>query len=128
MVEPLRWQVPRRVNVLSAAILIGSVGLGYGLYRLGLVDSSFALRMLWTATGWSFGYVMVGVGRAIATPRYVWVGVIGGLVSTPLVFLSLTFGQVAALLGLLWCLVLAASGLTALRCRLLTTQEAGSDG
>src|SRR4030067_406735 len=56
IVRPVRWAAPRRVSLSSALILIGGIALGLSLHNLGRVDVSFALRMLWTATGWAFGY------------------------------------------------------------------------
>jgi len=64
-VRPSRWAVPKRVNLISAIILVGGIAWGIGLRSLGWVDETFVLRMLWTATGWSFGYTLVGVGREL---------------------------------------------------------------
>jgi hypothetical protein len=115
MVKPSRWVVPRGVSVLSAVILLGGIALGFGLYLQGRADDVFVLRMLWAATGWSLGYTLIGVGRHIDLARYVRLGVIGGLASTLLLFLPLTFGQTALVFGLSWCLLLAVSGTVALR-------------
>ena len=114
MVKPSRWMVPRKVNLLSAVILVGGIALGFGLYLLGQADVVFALRMLWVATGWSFGYTLIGVGRNLDLTRYVWLGVSGGLASTLLLVLPLTFGQAALAFGLGWCLLLAGSGIIVL--------------
>src|SRR3989304_1086552 len=61
MVSPARWAVPRKVNVVSAMILLGGMALGLGVLRLGIVDPSFLLRLLWTAPGWSFGFPLGAV-------------------------------------------------------------------
>ena len=115
MVKSSRWVVPRRVNVLSAVILLGGLALGFGLRYLGWVGDAFVLRMLWAATGWGFGYTLVGVGRHIGLQRYVRLGAAGGLLSTVALFLPLTFGQVALAFGLGWCILLTASGVIALQ-------------
>ena len=123
MVKSSRWIVPRRVNILSAVIMLGGVALGFGLRSLGWADDVFMLRTLWAATGWSFGYTLVGVGRNIGLMRYVWLGVIGGLASTSLLFLSLTFSQTALVFGLGWCLLLAVSGTVVLRHAFLSVHK-----
>ena len=114
-VKPLRWQVPRRITILSAVIFLGGVVLSLILLSAGKVDKSFVLRMLWTATGWSFGYTLVGMGREIGLIRYVWLGAFGGLASTAVLFLPLTFGQTAIVLYGAWTLALGISGAIVLR-------------
>lgn len=109
-VKPVRWQVPRRITVLSAVIMLGGIVLGLILLSAGKVDKSFVLRMLWTATGWGFGYTLIGMGREIGLIRYVWLGVFGGLASTAVLFLPLTFGQAAIVLYGAWTLALGISG------------------
>jgi len=113
-VKPVRWQVPRRITVLSAVIMLGGVVLGLILLSTGKVDKSFVLRMLWTATGWGFGYTLIGMGREIGLRRYIWLGANGGLASTILLFLPLTFGQTAIVLNGAWALALGISGVIVL--------------
>jgi hypothetical protein len=127
-VEPLRWQVPRRVGVLSVVIFLGGVGLAIALLVNGRVEASFVLRMLWVATGWAFGYTLVGVGQEIGLKRYIWLGAVGGIASTILLFLSFTFGQVAIVLYGAWALVLGISGAIALRRALATTNQVNHGG
>ena len=114
-VKPLRWQVTRRITVLSAVIILGGIVLGLMLLSAGKVDKSFVLRMLWTATGWGFGYTLIGMGREIGLIRYVWLGAVGGLASTAVLFLPLTFGQTAIVLYGVWTLALGISGAIVLR-------------
>lgn len=127
MVKSSRWVVPRRVNVLSAVILLGGLAIGFGVRYFGWADDAFVLRMLWAATGWAFGYTLAGVGHHIALSRYVWLGVVGGLMSTVMLFLPLTFGQTSLVFGLSWCLLLAASGMVTLR-RAMFSVKGVSDG
>jgi hypothetical protein len=125
MVSPSRWAVPRRVNILSAAILVSGILLALGLFRLGLVDSSFVLRMLWAATGWSFGYTLFALGKNMDLTRYLRLGLIGGLLSTLLLLLGLPFPQSSLVFGLVWCFLLAASGVITLRRVALSVREPG---
>jgi hypothetical protein len=127
-VRPLRQMVPRQAAVISTAIGLGIILLGFVLYRLGVAGEMFALRMLVLAAHWMTAYTMIALGRHLDLPRYVWLGVIGGLVSTPMPFLPLTFGQTWLAFGIWWGLVLAASGVVTLRHRLIAMREVGGDG
>jgi hypothetical protein len=115
MVSPARWAVPRRINVLSAAILLAGVAVGFGLMLLGAVDQTFLLRMLWAATGWGFGYTLVAMGRILDLARYVRLGWVGGVLSTGILLLALPFGQLSLAFGVLWFVLLGGSGLLTLR-------------
>ncbi len=123
MVESSRWVVSRRINGLSFLILLGGLAVGLGLRFLGWVDAAFVLRMLWTATGWSFGYTLAAVGHEIGLSRYVWLGSLGAILSTLVLFLPLSFGQSSLVFGLTWFVLLMVSGMTTLRSALLAAQK-----
>ncbi|MEE8568711.1 MAG: hypothetical protein V3S81_08870, partial [Anaerolineales bacterium] len=114
-VKPLRMQVPRKANILATAIFLSGIAVSIALLIAGKVDESFVGRMLWAATGWGFGYTLLGMGREIGLRRYIWLGVTGGLASTILLFLPLTFGQTAIVLNGAWALALDTSGAIVLR-------------
>jgi len=128
MVKPSRLMIARRVQVLSAAIFIGGVVLGFGWRQIGWADDRFVLRMIWAAAGWSFGYTLVGLGRNTGLARYVWLGAIGGLTSTVVLFLPFTFGQAALVFGLWWGLALAVSGIVALQRALPSVRKVNHGG
>jgi hypothetical protein len=115
MVTATRWMVTRRINAISAALLVVSLAVAFGLRQLGWLEDAVVLRVLWAATGWSFGYTMAAMGRRLALTRYVWLGVAGGLLSTLALLLPLSFGQLTLLFAFTWGLALAASGLVTLR-------------
>ncbi len=115
IVKPARWVVPRRVTVLSSVILIAGLVLSIAARRAGWVEDAFVLRMFWAATGWSFAYTLVAMGHELGLSRYIWLGGIGGAMSTSLLFLQLTFAQIALVFGLSWGLLLALSGIITLR-------------
>jgi len=114
-VKPSRFAVPRGVNVLAAVIFVGGLAVSLWLRFTGRAGDVLVLRMLWAATGWSFGYTLVGVGRHIGFSHYVGLGTAGGLLSTALLVLPLTFGQSALVFGIVWSLILAVSGVAGLR-------------
>ena len=122
MVKPSLWIVMRQINILSAIILIGGVVLGYGARYVGFADDTFVLRMLWVATGWSFGYTLDAVGHNIGLTRYMRIGVLGGIFSTGMLFLPLSFSQTALVFGLSWCLLLLVSGIVTLRHAILAVK------
>ncbi len=122
MVKPLSQLVPRWATVLGVAIYLVSVMFALGSHFSGQADILFALQMLVVAAGWSTGVILVGFGYAIGLPRYIWFGVIGGLASTFLLILPLTFGQTALVFGLCWGLMFAVSGIALLRHTLLSSQ------
>jgi hypothetical protein len=126
-VKPLPWQVPRKVNILSAAIMLGGIGLGIGLLTTGKVDETFVLRMFWAAIGWAFGFTLVGVGRELELKRYLWLGSVGGIASTVVLFFPLDFGQTAIVLYGAWALALGISGAITLRRALVTNKRANHD-
>lgn len=115
MVESLPWLVPRWVTVLAVSLYLTCVVFSLWLYSIGQVDTTFVLYMLVVAAGWSTGVTLVGLGLTIGLPRYIWLGMIGGLGSTSLLFLPLTFGQIALVFGLSWGFVFSVSGIIALR-------------
>jgi hypothetical protein len=109
-------------------IILGGVGLAIGLLVTNRVEASFVLRMLWVATGWAFGYTLVGVGQEIGLKRYIWLGAVGGIAATILLFLPLAFGQAAIVLFGAWALVLGISGAIALRHSLVTNKQVNHGG
>ena len=127
-VKPLPWQVPRKITILSAVIFLGGLGFALGLLATGRVDDSFVLRMFWAATGWAFGFTLVGVGREIKLKRYLWLGSVGGVASTVVLFLPLDFGQTAIVLYGAWALALGISGMIALRRALTKINQVNHGG
>ena len=124
MVKASKWIVSRRVNVISFIILLAGIGISLWLQHIGWVNSAFVLRMIWTATGWSFGYTLAGMGQEIGLPRYIKVGVAGGVLSTIILFLPLSFGQSSLAFGLIWFALLLTSGIVTLRSSLLAVKKA----
>jgi hypothetical protein len=122
MVKSLSQLVPRWAIMLGVAIYLVSVMFALGLHFTGRADTLFALQMLVVAAGWSTGVILVGFGQSIGLPRYIWFGVIGGLASTFLLILPLTFGQTALVFGLCWGLMFAISGIVLLRYTVLSSQ------
>ncbi|HTX79678.1 MAG TPA: hypothetical protein VMC62_08420 [Longilinea sp.] len=119
-----RWMmVPKGVNILSAVIIVVALGLGALAWHFGYGDDMLIWRVLWASTGWSMGYTYIGVGRHIGLKRYVWMGAIGGLASTLVLFLPFGFSGLTLVLWLGWGVTLCTSGGLALRRAFQSVQE-----
>lgn len=110
-VKPRRWVVPRHVTLISFGIITVAIAVGILAQRTMPADELFLLRMILVASGWSFGYTLVEMGRRLNIPRYIYVGTFGSIATTPLLFLSLTVGQTGLGCGLLWGAALALSSI-----------------
>jgi len=127
MVKASRVMFPRPLMVFAGAIAIGGILVSVGLRAAGQVDDMFIWRMIWAAAGWSTGVTMVGLGRYIGLARYLWLGVLGVLISTIVLVLPLTFGQTGLVFGLAWGLVFAVAG-TVTCGRMWSSQRTAKNG
>jgi hypothetical protein len=114
IVKASRVLVPRSVTILSGIIAIGGILLSAGLHISGQMDDLFLLRSIWAVSGWSAGCAIIGLGHSIGLVRYVWLGLIGALLSTLAVFLPCAFGETALAFGAAWGLLFTLSGAVAL--------------
>ena len=115
MVNASKWIVPRRVNILSVVMIVSGICISLFLQSRGWVEDTFILRMLWSATGWGFGYTLIGTGKEIGLIRYQWIGAIGAVLSTFILCFPLTFGQSALIFSSVWFLLLLSSGILTMR-------------
>jgi hypothetical protein len=110
MVKPSRTVVPRRVNILSGLIMVAGLLAGGGMYLAGWVGDDFVWRAFWVAIGWGTGYTLYGLGQHIDLPRYASLGIVGALLSTPLLVLPVGMGGATLIFGLIWGVLLTVSG------------------
>lgn len=115
IVKPLSQMVPRWVSIIATLLSVLSIVLVFTSQR---ADPLLKLQMIVVAPGWSTGIMLAGLGYSIGLSRYVWLGLIGGLGSTFLLFTKLTFGQTAMAFGLSWGSMFAVVGIVVL-CRFL---------
>jgi hypothetical protein len=121
-VRGLPWQVSRPVSLISVAIgLIMIVG-SFWLYERGLLSEGTLLRTMVGSTGVSTGIVYLGMGLDLHLRRHVIVGIIGALCSAAIIPADLSFALAWLALGMGWMVILAASGLWAMRERLLSSE------
>jgi len=111
LVRPSRQIVPLRVTLTSVGITLAGLALGI-ILQAGLpVGDLFLLKILFIASGWSFGYTLAMVGSALDLPRLWRAGLSGAVVPTLLLVFPLTIGQTALVWGLIWGAVLGISGM-----------------
>ena len=122
-VEPFRWQVDRRASVLATVILLAVVISGLAIFSGDPVDLDASMRVIVAAGGIATGVVYFVMGRSLEISRYLWVGLIGGLLSAALIVMPFNAGVSWVVFGLIWMVTLLISGFTALRGALLKLQE-----
>ena len=128
MAEPRTWGMSRPATIAAALIMLISLIGGVLLWMRGVVEADFALRMIWTASGWALGVELYLMGRTLDLPRYRWIGGLGGLASTVILFRPLTFGASALAFAVGWSVVLATSGSVTLYLVYRQGREADADG
>lgn len=123
-IVPLKWQVDRRITILAAGIwlIVSFVGLTW--LSQGRIRLDADMRIMIAAGGLATGIVYVGMGRSLGIQRYQWVGIIGGLLSTLLMFVPLPYVGSWLAFGAIWTSVLGVSGTIALRQTLLDLRGA----
>jgi hypothetical protein len=111
MVKPSNQIVPRWSVVFATIIYVLSIVFVF-IYKP--ANTLLILQMLVVAAGWSTGLMLIGAGNYLKLVRYVWMGLLGGLISTLLLFTNLTFGQTALVFGLSWGIMFAVVGIAIL--------------
>ncbi|NIS80550.1 MAG: hypothetical protein GTO14_10180 [Anaerolineales bacterium] len=114
-VKPLRGYVDWRINAFAALVLIFLTCMA----AWGTMRGNFApgtdLRTLAGGVGIATGIIYFGIGKTLNLPRYSKVGFAGGLLSAAIPFLSISFSFSWTLLGSIWAVLLAISGVVGLR-------------
>lgn len=103
--------VPFPVSVISVFVLLVPLVLGWLAQMVQLVPDSFTLRLMLVASGWSFGYTLVEMGRRLDLRRYVQIGLWASLITAVLLVLPITLGLTALLWGIVWGAMLTLSGI-----------------
>ena len=114
-IVPLRIGVEPWVNVLAAAIFLILLIFGLWVLLRGGNDEEVIMRLLVAASGVATGITYLGMGRSLHLNRYLFVGFTGGLLSSLLFFIPLTWSESWLGLGAIWTTLLLISGLYGLR-------------
>ena len=75
-----------------------------------MLDSFAVVRALVAASGIATGVVFVGMGLSLRLPRFIWVGIIGGMLSAVIFALPVPIPASWVMMGAIWAIVLAISG------------------
>jgi hypothetical protein len=114
-VKPLNNIMTRRDLFISAGILLIGLLLGAWLNTLADTHELFFWNALWVSVSWSFGYTLLRLGQIVRMARYVWLGILGAVLSTILLFLPLGVTMPILLISLGWGSALIISGFIILR-------------
>jgi hypothetical protein len=128
MVKASSRVISRWTQVLAALTMVAGLVLGFLFAPLGVADEWYAARLLYAAVGWGSGVFFIAFSRDIGLPRYLWIGIIGGLASTLLLLYPFAFGEAGLAFGVGWGMLLVGGGLVALRRVGKKAQMDGSDG
>jgi len=114
-IEPFKWQVDSRINVLAAVVWLVVIIVGLVLLSGDPMNLDADMRVIAGAGGIATGVVYFAMGQSLALTRYRWVGIIGGLLSAVLMIspLNVSFSWLA--IGIIWAVTLAVSGALAFR-------------
>lgn len=123
LVKPNRRIVPLRVTLISLGITLAGIVAGIILQVVLPLGELFLLKMIFIASGWSFGYTLIAMGNILDLPRLRRVGLFGAVVPTLLIALPLTIGQMVLLWGLIWGAALSISGIGPLRQKIQAARE-----
>jgi hypothetical protein len=113
--EPFKWQVDTKINVLATAIWLIVVIGGLLFVVRDPMDLDLDMRIIAGAGGIATGVVYYGMGQSLTLPRYRWVGIVGGLLSAALILAPLSVSSSWITLGVIWAVVLVISGSLAYR-------------
>ncbi len=126
-VEPLRWQVRRSISVASVLIPVGMIFLGVVLLSRGILDEQDVLTVLVGSVSLGTAVTYFGMGIDLGIRRYVAGGIAGTVLSGLIMARSGSFSETWLLMGIVWMVILTASGLWALRQSVLTLAESAGE-
>ena len=122
-VKSLRWQVSWQTNAAAVIVFVAMIVAAVWLMSQGYVNQDFVLRTLVSSSGIATGIVFFGMGKELDLQRYKWIGAVGGILSTVIIFVPISFSIAWLVLGIIWMVVLTVSGSWALRKSILELRE-----
>ena len=126
-VKSLRWQVSWQTNAVAVIVFVTMIVAAVWLMSQGYVNQEFILRTLVSSSGIATGIVFFGMGKELDLQRYKWTGAVGGILSTVIIFVPISFSIAWLVLGIIWMAVLTVSGSWALRKSILELREQDSE-
>lgn len=126
-VEPLRWQVKKSVSAAAVLASIALIIAAVWLMSKGSLSDNEALSALVAAVSLGTAIVYLGMGIDLRIRRYIGVGIAGLALSALVLGQMTTFSESWLLFGIGWMIILAVSGLWALRQSVLILAESPSE-
>ena len=114
-VKPLHMQTSWPVILISVVVMLGMVLFASWLRAVGTIDLDSVLRALVSSTGIATGVTYIGISISLGRTRYLYVGLIGGMISLLILFLQISFANAWLILGIAWTVILGTSGTIALK-------------
>lgn len=115
-VKPLRWgAVSTRTLIVSAVVILGLIIGAVWLMARGTISEATALRTLPASVGVGTAVIFIAVALRLEIQRYLWVGVLGLILSAGVLLSSMPLGDAYFMVGVGWAILLGVSGGWALR-------------
>jgi hypothetical protein len=127
MVKPLRWQVSRSVVIAAASMVIVPIIAAAWLMARGVLTEEQTLRALPASTVLGTAVLYFGMSIELRIRRYGLVGVAGLILSAIVLVQAASLSDAWLLIGVGWMVIMAVSGLWALRQSVLKLAESPSE-
>jgi MFS family permease len=114
-IEPLRWQVDRRISVLAVAVWLIMFIAGMFFLSRDPMDLDAGMRLVIASAGVATGLIYFMLGQALELNRYRWLGLAAGLASGLIVVAPVSAAAGWMGFSVIWALGLTISGISALR-------------
>jgi hypothetical protein len=126
LVTQKKWVVSRKTLFAAFTIMLLSLLVG-SVIAVTVGDPWLVLRALYLGMGWEFALMYFMIGQELDIRRYRPVALVGAVLSVLIAFAPLSVGQISLAMGMLWAVLLAASGFYALR-QMAALPESADDG
>jgi hypothetical protein len=126
-VESLRWQVKTSVSAVAVLASIALIIAAVWLMARGSLSEDVVLTALVAAVSVGSAIVYLGMGIDLRIRRYVGVGIAGLILSALVLGQMTSFSESWLLVGVGWMIILAVSGMWALRQSVLSLAESPSE-
>lgn len=124
-IKPLNRQTSWPLTILSVAAALGMILYASWLMTIGKINADSVLRTLVSSSGIATGIIYIGIGASLNLRRYLILGLAGGMISTLILFLPVSFSIAWLILGITWTFLLFVSGTWALQ-HLLSLKKGSS--
>lgn len=115
MIKSSRAMVPPLVTLVSVIVFVLILVTGLALRPVLASGEFYVFSLIFLAAGWSFGITLTWFGYRIQLNRYVYLGIIGGLATTPVLLFQTSLVDPPLYFSLLWGTILLITGFVILQ-------------